>query len=47
MIAIPELGGLTQAADLADVPPMAREFIAVTLDVPASSIEVRVTPEPI
>ncbi|WP_434316369.1 hypothetical protein [Leifsonia sp. P73] len=43
MVAIPELDGLTQAADLGDVPLMAREYIAATLDLPRDGIEVRVT----
>ncbi|MEY2675744.1 MAG: hypothetical protein RL102_1010 [Actinomycetota bacterium] len=39
MVEIPEVNGLTQARKLTDVTQMAREFIAVTQDVPADSFE--------
>lgn len=42
MVSIPELDGLTQARRLEDASAMAREYIAVTLDVPASDVEVNV-----
>jgi hypothetical protein len=42
MISIPEIDGLTQARRLDDASKMAREYIAVTLDVPMSKIEVAV-----
>lgn len=41
-VEIPELDGVTQAARLADVADEARSYIAVTLDVPLSSVDVRV-----
>nr|WP_237708357.1 hypothetical protein [Mycobacterium marinum] len=41
-VEIPELNGVTQAARLADVPDEARSYIAVALDVPISSVDVRV-----
>lgn len=43
MIDIPELDGLTQARRLEDVEKAAREYIAVTTDVPLSSVQVQVT----
>jgi hypothetical protein len=43
MIDIPELDGLTQARRLEDVEKTAREYIAVTTDVPLSSVQVQVT----
>jgi hypothetical protein len=42
MIEIPELDGLTQARRLDQVEKMAREYIAVTLDVPMSQVAVSV-----
>jgi predicted RNase H-like HicB family nuclease len=42
MIEIPELDGLTQARRLDEVEKMAREYIAVTLDVPMSQVAVSV-----
>lgn len=42
MISIPELNELTQARRLGEVEKMARELIAITLDVPISTIEVDV-----
>lgn len=43
MIEVPEIDGLTQARRLGDVEDMARELIAVTLDVPLDDVEVEVT----
>jgi len=42
MVAIPELDGLTQARRLAEAEDMARDYIAVTLDVPADSFSIDV-----
>jgi predicted RNase H-like HicB family nuclease len=42
MISIPEIDGLTQARRLADVEQMARELIAVTLDIRLSEVAVDV-----
>ena len=42
-IQVPEVGGHTQARRLADIQIMARELIAVTLDVPLSAVAVAVT----
>ncbi len=42
-IQVPEVGGQTQARRLADIETMARELIAVTLDVPLSAVAVAVT----
>jgi len=42
-IQVPEVGGHTQARRLADIETMARELIAVTLDVPLSAVAVAVT----
>ena len=41
-IEITELGGMTQAVRLADVEGEARDYIAVTLDVAPSTVNVRV-----
>lgn len=41
-IEIPALGGITQAVRLADVQSEARDYIAVTLDVAPSTVDVRV-----
>ena len=41
-VEIPELGGVTQAARLAEVETEARDYIAVTLDVAPSTVNVRV-----
>lgn len=41
-VEIPELGGMTQAVRLADVEGEARDYIAVTLDVAPSTVDVRV-----
>lgn len=41
-IEIPALGGVTQAVRLADVESEARDYIAVTLDVAPSTVDVRV-----
>jgi len=43
MVAVPELGGVTQARRLDEVERMAREFIAVSTDVPLSKVAVEVT----
>lgn len=43
MIEIPELDGLTQARRLDDVEQMAREYVAVTLDVPFSQAVVAIS----
>jgi hypothetical protein len=40
LVAIPEIDGLTQARRLSEAERMAREYIAVTLDVPLDSFEV-------
>lgn len=45
MVEIPELGGLTQARKLKEVADMARDFIAVTLDVPIEDVEILLTIE--
>lgn len=43
MISVPEIDGLTQARRLSEVERMARELIAVTLDVRLSEVAVVVT----
>jgi predicted XRE-type DNA-binding protein len=43
MIEIPELDGLTQARRLDEVEKMAREYVAVTLDVPLSRVAVSIS----
>lgn len=43
MVRIPALSGLTQARRLADAGLMAREWIALTLDVPLGEVDVTVT----
>lgn len=42
MVRIPEIDGLTQARSEDQVRRMARDYIALTLDVPAGSFELRV-----
>ncbi|WP_410792906.1 type II toxin-antitoxin system HicB family antitoxin [Kribbella sp. C-35] len=42
MVAVPELGGVTQARRLDEVERMAREYIAVSTDVPLSKVSVEV-----
>jgi predicted XRE-type DNA-binding protein len=42
MVAVPELGGVTQARRLDEVEQMAREYIAVSTDVPLSKVAVEV-----
>ncbi|WP_329001713.1 hypothetical protein OHA18_01820 [Kribbella sp. NBC_00709] len=43
MVAVPDLDGLTQARRLDEVEQMAREYIAVTTDVPLSRVAVEVS----
>ncbi|HWD82904.1 MAG TPA: hypothetical protein VG497_28580 [Kribbella sp.] len=43
MVAVPELDGLTQARRLDEVEQVAREYIAVSTDVPLSKVAVEVT----
>ena len=43
MVAIPEIDGLTQARRLSDAEMMAREYIAVSLDVPVDDVSVEVS----
>lgn len=43
-VRIPEIDGATQALTREDIPRMARDFIAVTLDVPADSFEISLDP---
>jgi hypothetical protein len=40
MVAIPAIDGLTQARRLSEAELMAKEYIAVTLDVPIESVDV-------
>jgi len=40
MISVPAVDGLTQARRLSDVTAMAKELVAVTLDVPLSTVDV-------
>jgi hypothetical protein len=40
MVAIPELDGLTQARRLEEAPRMARDYIAIVLDVPIAEVDV-------
>ena len=42
MIKVPEIDGLTQARDLAEVRQNARSLIAVTLDLPMEEVEISV-----
>ncbi|MCK2032632.1 hypothetical protein [Microbacterium sp. KSW4-4] len=42
-VRIPELDGVTQARTEAEISVMARDFIAVTLDVPVDSFDLEVT----
>ncbi|USQ75666.1 hypothetical protein NF557_13750 [Ornithinimicrobium cryptoxanthini] len=42
MVSIPEIDGLTQTRRLSEAESMAREHIAVTLDVPLSTVEVTI-----
>jgi hypothetical protein len=39
-IRIPELDGVTQARNRGEIPEMAREYIAITLDVPVDSFDI-------
>lgn len=43
MVRIPAISGLTQARRLAEAGQMAREFIALSLDVPVAEVDVNVT----
>ncbi len=47
MVHVPEVDGLTQARRLGDAGRMARELVAVTLDVPVEDVEVTVTVAPV
>lgn len=47
MVRVPAIDGLTQARRLSEAELMARELIAVTLDVPIDEVSVVVTLEPI
>lgn len=47
MVRIPELGGLTQARRLSEAGDMAREWIAVTLDVPLDDVAVDLAVAPV
>jgi hypothetical protein len=42
MVAIPEIDGLTQARRLEEAPLMARDYIAISLEVPIEEVEVAV-----
>jgi len=42
MIAVPEIGGLTQARRRSEVELMARELIAITVDIPVDDVHVDV-----
>ncbi len=42
LIRIPELDGATQARTRDEIPDMARDYIAITLNVPADSFEIAV-----
>lgn len=42
-VRIPEIDGATQALTVEEVPVMARDYIALTVGVPADSFDVRVT----
>ncbi len=39
LIRIPEIDGVTQARTRDEIPDMARDYIAITLDVPVDSIQ--------
>jgi hypothetical protein len=43
MVEIPDIDGLTQARRLGEAEDMARDYVAVSLDVPRSSVDVRCT----
>jgi len=42
MVAIPEIDGLTQARRLEEAPLMARDYIAISMEVPIEEVEVTV-----
>lgn len=42
LVHVPAIDGLTQASHLGDVEQMARELVAITLDVPLDSFDVNV-----
>ena len=43
MVHIPEVGGLTQARHIGEAALMAREYLAVSLDIAVEEVEVDVT----
>lgn len=43
MIEVPAIDGLTQARRVSEIDDQARSLIAITLDVPSSEVEVKVT----
>jgi predicted RNase H-like HicB family nuclease len=45
MVAVPEIDGLTQARRLSEAERMAKDYIAVTLNIPRDSFDVNVTVE--
>lgn len=45
MVAVPEIDGLTQARRLSEAEGMAKDYIAVTLNIPRDSFDVNVTVE--
>ena len=47
MVHVPEIEGLTQARRLGEVELMAREFIAVSQDLPLDEVDVEVTLAPV
>ena len=47
MIAVPDVDGITQARRLTDVPTMARELIAVSLNIPADDVDVTIVHQPV
>jgi predicted RNase H-like HicB family nuclease len=47
MVSIPELDGITQARSAKEAHDMAKDYIAITLDVPADSFDVHVRADPI
>ena len=45
MVSIPELDGITQARSVKEARDMAKDYIAITLDVPADSFDIHVKAE--